>query len=136
MRESREFISPDEAQEYIDQGLKDIQEMNGVCFVAESKGTVVGFVQGIIDAHNGQVMHILGHNPSIDGWIGLLIVDLDFRNQGIGRRLIKNIKQYFTKNGCKTMRLKVMVDNRDTVHMYEKLGFRKKEIEMVYSLEL
>ncbi len=134
MGESRQFSSGEEAKQYVDQGLKDIREMNGVCFVAERNRMVIGFVQGIIDMHEGQVMHVLGHNDSIDGWIGLLIVTKKFRNQRVGKQLMENMKTYFQTNSCATVRLKVMSDNVSSLRMYESLGFKAKEIEMVLSL--
>ncbi len=132
--ESRAFTSNTDAKEYIDQGLKDIAEMQGASFVALDGEEVIGFVQGIIDTHAGQVMHTLGHHPSIDGWIGLLFVKDKYRNQGVGSALIAQMKAYFEKNGCSTMRLKVMSDNQDALNVYKKLGFTPKDIEMVRSL--
>jgi ribosomal protein S18 acetylase RimI-like enzyme len=134
MGESRAFTSTGEAEQYIDQGLQDIRDMNGACFVAEYNQSIVGFVQGIVDTHEKQVMHNLGHHEGIDGWIGLLIVDTNYRKLGIGKRLIVTMKKYFVEKNCKTMRLKVMSDNTEAVRVYEKLGFEPKDIEMVLEL--
>ncbi|MBP9699916.1 GNAT family N-acetyltransferase [Candidatus Woesebacteria bacterium] len=134
MKESRRFSSKEEARTYIDQGMKDVKEMNGACFVAEIRSEVIGFIQGIVTDHANEVMHNLGHKPGIDGWIGLLIVDSKYRGRGIGKKLIERIKHYFQEKKCSSIRLKVMVDNSDTVKMYEKIGFRPREMEMVYQL--
>ncbi len=134
MKESRPFSSKEEARAYIDQGLKDMKEMNGVCFIAETGTEVIGFIQGIVTNHANEVMHNLGHKPSIEGWIGLLIVNSEYRGRGVGKKLINRIKQYFLEQKCSTIRLKVMVDNSDSVKMYEKYGFKPKELEMVYHL--
>ena len=133
--EMRTFSSIEEAKTYFDQGLKDVKEMNGSTFVALADNQVVGFIQGITTTHEGEVMHVLGHKKSKEGWIGLLFVDSKYRGQGIGKKLLDEIRTDFVHKQCTTMRLLVMSDNHETVAVYKKYGFQPKDIEMVLSLE-
>ncbi|MEP7167186.1 MAG: GNAT family N-acetyltransferase [Candidatus Woesebacteria bacterium] len=134
MGELRTFQSREEANAYFDQGLKDVQEMQGATYVAKIGETVIGFIQGIITTHEGEVMHTLGHKKSKEGWIGLLFVNPDYRGRGTGKKLIDTIKEYFKEQHCETVRLLVHSDNSDAVKLYEKYGFTPKEIEMVLPL--
>ncbi len=133
--EMRTFSSVDEAKAYFDQGLKDVKEMNGATFVALTDNQIVGFVQGITTTHEGEVMHSLGHKKSKEGWIGLLFVDSRYRGQGIGKKLLDEIKADFVSKQCESIRLLVMSDNSDAVAIYKKYGFQPKDIEMVLPLK-
>lgn len=133
-KQRKPFDSITEAQQLVQQILEDVKEMNGVLFVASFDEQVVGFVQGIINDHNGEVMHNLTHKQSKDAWIGFLFVKPEFRSQNIGKSLIDTIKDFFKQNNCDTMRLIVSSDNHKAIEIYENYGFKTTDLKM--SLDL
>jgi ribosomal protein S18 acetylase RimI-like enzyme len=125
------FDSIQAAEKYIDQAIKDATDMNGVIFITESEqGEIVGFIQGIINSHEDEVMHNLTHQQGKDGWIGLLIVDEQHRNQGVGKQLLKRISDFFDEAGCSSVRLKVSSNNTHAIEVYKSLGFAERDIEL------
>jgi ribosomal protein S18 acetylase RimI-like enzyme len=109
--------------------------MSGVVFVAINEGgEVVGFVQGIINGHKNDIMHNLSHNQGKDGWIGLLIVDEEYRNKGVGKKLLGQISDFFTKSGCSSVRLKVSNKNGRAIKVYKSLGFSERDFEFAKKL--
>ncbi|MFH0748869.1 MAG: GNAT family N-acetyltransferase [Candidatus Bathyarchaeota archaeon] len=56
------------------------------------------------------------------GWIGNVIVNSDYRDQGIGSLLIKYALSYLVKKGVNTIGLYSYVD---AVPFYERLGFKR-----------
>ena len=61
---------------------------------------------------------IIGFLGELDGYIAGLFVDMNYRNQGVGSRLINYLKQIKDK-----LTLSVYVDNINAVNFYENKDF-------------
>lgn len=135
-RESQSYKDINDAHRYMQQMLNDVKNMNGKVFVAEEKGQVVGFVQGVIIEHKkgDDEIYDLSHNPSKEGWIGLLFVKPENRGSGIGRELLDKMKNYFKSEKCTSVRLLVLSDNTHAISVYEKSGFLRHDLEMVLKI--
>lgn len=104
-------------------------------FVAKDEhGKVIGFIQGIINDHKDEAMHNLAYLQGKDGWIGLLIVDELYRNQGVGKQLLERISAFFDEAGCSFVRLKVSRNNTHAIEVYKSLGFSERYIELAKNL--
>ncbi len=79
------------------------------CFVAELDGERVGMITSAIF---GKL-----------GFLGNLIVLHDYRNHGIGRKLMDSGISYLQKSACRTIEL---VGDYPAVSLYRKLGFKDK----------
>ena len=127
-RESLSYQSIDDAHYYMQKMIDDTKSMNGKVFVAEKNNVVVGFIQGVIIEHK---VYDLSHNPSKEGWIGLLYVKPDYRGSGIGQELLGKMKDYFIVQGCTSIKLLVLSDNANAIGFYKKIGFITHNLEMV-----
>ena len=76
------------------------------CFIAEFQGKPVGHVFSIC---YGKI-----------GWIGLLIVNLDRRGQGVGLILMETAVNSLKKVGAETIRLEAV---QEAVPLYRRVGF-------------
>jgi ribosomal protein S18 acetylase RimI-like enzyme len=54
-----------------------------------------------------------------------IVVDEDFRGKGFGRRVLDGILYWAKTNGAETAYLQVMVDNKNALALYQKLGFKE-----------
>ncbi len=61
-------------------------------------------------------------------------VDEPYRNRGIGRELLAYIRKYARENGYTDIRLTVNEENESARHLYEKAGFRVRNIS--YTLRI
>jgi GNAT superfamily N-acetyltransferase len=77
------------------------------CFVAEAGGRVVGTATTIV--YEGRF-----------AWIGMVLVDPEFRGRGIGTRLLNQAIEYLDSRGVPTLRLDATPQGQP---IYEKLGF-------------
>lgn len=132
-RESSSYQSINDAHYYMQKMIDDTKSMNGKVFVAEKNNVVVGFIQGVIIEHKKgeDKIYDLSHNPSKEGWIGLLYVKPDYRGSGIGQELLDKMKDYFIVQGCTCIKLLVLSDNAKAMGFYKKSGFIAHDLEMV-----
>jgi len=84
--------------------------------VAESGGTVVGFMLG--EVRSGEFGL---EEPT--GWIDVLGVDPDARGQAIGRRLAEAMLAHFKELGAETVRTFVDEDMEGIAGFFSSLGF-------------
>lgn len=59
-----------------------------------------------------------------------LHVDVNERNKGIGKRLMKSHIKWMQNNGCTSITITVAVENISTIEFYKALGFKANTLEM------
>jgi len=95
--ESLPYKNIEDAHQYMQQMINDVKSMNGKIFVAEEINQIIGYIQGVIIEHKKgeDKIYDLSHNPSKEGWIGLLYVKTKYRGGGIGQKLLDKMINYF-----------------------------------------
>jgi diamine N-acetyltransferase len=88
-----------------------LQEKDIFILVAQTNdSTSIGYCVSTIDVDK---------NAEIDS----LFVDTNFRQLGIGRKLIEKSKEWFQKNSCQSIRLSVSYGHESVLPFYIKSGF-------------
>ncbi len=91
---------------------------NILCFVAEVEDEIVGTA----------TLNLLQKIDRVAGLIEDVVVDENYKKQGIGSALIKELIKHAKSNNCYKVMLNCKVDN---IGFYEKLNFESNEIQMV-----
>src|SRR5437763_1044128 len=89
----------------------DVAANRSGIFVAEADERVVGYITTLIDRGAGK------------GRIPNLAVAANFRNQGLGRKLIEFALDYFRKQGLEYAMIETMAQNAVGNHLYRECGF-------------
>jgi ribosomal-protein-alanine N-acetyltransferase len=89
----------------------------GIQLKAESAGKLIGFIA---------VENNLFEKTSLISTVGVMP---DYRNQGVGHALLTSAEKRITRP---SVQLCVRVSNMGAIHLYEKLGYSKKEIRRKY----
>ena len=108
------IISADELKQMID---------NKEIIVAKKNNRVVGYV--ILYSSEGKKK---GYRYRKQLEVAAMGIDKDYRNQKIGTQLLEYIKAYALENGYTDLRLTVNEENANAIHLYEKVGFKVKNI--------
>lgn len=112
--------------------LEEVHRKNGVIYVAEHKGRIVGFIAGIVYERSEE--ELLEAYPLKSGRILELFIDSDYRGQGVGSMLTEKMERSFRQSGCGVSRVEVFEPNVKAHHFYEKLGYGDRIIDMIKKL--
>lgn len=82
---------------------------DGLLFVAEAEGRIVGIIMAGYDGHRG--------------WLYALAVSPECRGRGIGSRLVRHAEAQLRKKGCPKINLQIMDGNEGVAAFYRKLGY-------------
>ena len=117
----------DRYMEYLAQRLK---KDDGMIFVAESEGTVVGIVTAVILRYADH--EVLGRgSEKLYGYVTDLYVDIDFRDQQVGKRLMDRAEEYFRSKGCDFATVGVLAPNMGTYDFYKKIGYADRYVDFI-----
>jgi len=106
-----DYLSPHNAPEFVMN--KKLATNDGLLFVAESDGKVVGSVMAGYDGHRG--------------WLYSLAVLPDYRGRGIGSRLVKRAEEHLKALGCPKINLQIMNGNENVQCFYRRLGYETEQ---------
>jgi len=94
---------------------ENISNPNNLYLLAENEIEDVGF----ISFHTQNLLHHCG----LVGEIQEFFIHQNYRGQGIGRQLIKEIMQYADQNNLKSIEVTTNKKRTENVLIYENLGF-------------
>lgn len=89
-------------------------------FVVRENEKEIGFI----------TLNILNNTATI----GLLAVDMNYRNKTIGRILIAKVEQYCYEKGVKSIEVATQQNNINACRFYERNGFQILKCEAIYHL--
>ena len=118
---TEEFVA-----KFIDELLEEVKMKNGKVYLAFENEVPVGFIAGYIERDS--------ENNSDYFRIDSLVVKRDFRNKGVGTRLVEKIGEYAKSTGQSKVGLGVLVGNFSAYDYYKRLGFKDYGIEMIKNL--
>ncbi len=93
----------------------NLQNKSYVYYVAESNDKVIGF----ISFHTQKLLHHCG----VVGEIQEFYIEPNFRNQGIGKLLIEEVKTYAKTNNLKSIEVTSNKLRTENIQVYEHFGF-------------
>ncbi len=83
--------------------------------------------KGIYDGSK-LVAIVFGTDDGRKGWINRLAVDIDYRDRGLGRRLVESLEKEFDKRGLELIGVLIEGDNPESMEFFEYLGYEDLDI--------
>ena len=131
--ERRMRRQPEYGKNEIDNLVKDVAQKDGIIYVAEIDGSIVGFVAGTLS--NSKPSYLLGYLPAKRGRVQELFVDNKYRGQKVGKLLMEKIEDYFKQQDCAFIRAEVFEPNNHAHNFYKRLGYKDRDIDMIKILK-
>ena len=122
------ILSPKYREEYFEYMLNDCISNEGKIFVAEYENKIAGFVAGFVQNYDERDK--LDYACLKKGIVYELVVDQNFRNDGIGGLLLDKIENYFKNIKCEFIQIDVFVYNQVAEHFYKKKGYENRMLTM------
>jgi len=129
----RERRMPEYGESYTERTLQNVAKNNGIIYVAETEGRIVGLIVGIMPEQTKE--DLLEHVPFRRGVVLELIVEDGYRRKGVGTMLMKKMEGFFKQNGCSVSGVDVFFPNKIAYRLYSKLGYRERDIWMTKKLQ-
>jgi ribosomal protein S18 acetylase RimI-like enzyme len=119
-----ELPPPSYHSDTLEHELGEVDELtaDGVAFVAENEGRLVGLVLGRLKGRS-------------EGYVSELFVKDGFRRRGTAKQLLRAAAEALRAQGADHVTLNVDVDNTNARAVYERLGFRPDSMKLVIGAE-
>ena len=101
--------------------IKNFERLSTIVILDDNN--IVGYLSYIIKER---------HSKKID--VDQLVIDKRYRGQGLGKRLMEEVKNIAVKNDCDRIELNCWLFNENALAMYEHIGFNKQRI--IYEMQL
>jgi ribosomal protein S18 acetylase RimI-like enzyme len=95
---------------------KDLSNRNICVLLAEVGGETIGFAQGEVASRSDYTPRTVGH-------ISLLYVIRRFRRKGVGRRLVKELCEFYNPNKAEHLTVRYIIGNEEAEGFWTQLGF-------------
>ena len=97
--------------------IEKIRDSNCRLTVAEIDGELVGFCYSYI-SHKPKYFKLEKF-----GFVGDLFIEPEYRRQGVGRMLVNDTMEFFSRRKVRQIELLVAIKNTNTIKFWESLGF-------------
>ncbi len=106
-----------------------ISGLDGVCFVAEVQGEMVGYLAGgiIKESYSGRTIKKISELEN-------MIVGESSRGKGIGEKLIREFIKWSKERGAERIKVSAYSGNHDAIRFYEKVGFVPNITDLEYEV--
>ncbi|QSO52693.1 GNAT family N-acetyltransferase [Alicyclobacillus curvatus] len=116
------------SQEEIEERFRHLQQMHEhQVFIVEQNTAIVGWIQ----AHG---IHSLSSPPYVE--IRGIVVDREYRQQGVGRLLMNAAEQWALEHEYSIVRLRSNAQRPESHQFYPKLGYERTKTQYHYQKQL
>lgn len=118
---------------YFDYMLADCNSNQGKCFVCVDGDKVLGMVAGYVEKYNERDK--IDYSCPKKGIIAELIVDKNYRKDGLGTKLVNHMENYFKSISCKFVQIDVFAYNESAKKFYYKNGYEDRMVTVFKKLK-
>ena len=108
---------------YFEYFKAELEKKNSAVFIAEDKKPI-----GIIIATYFKPLRI--SKFARKGYVSNLYVQKNYRNKGVGKKLLDISLKWLKENKVKYISLEIHLENKDALNFYSKMGFEKYTVKL------
>jgi GNAT superfamily N-acetyltransferase len=99
------------------QMVEFMENSNSITFVAEEENRIIGYADGLVRKRETHLPQIVGH-------IGMIYVEKENRNKGVGTLLVKELVDHFRENDVDQVNLRYVIGNSEAEEFWSGFGFK------------
>ena len=122
-------VGKDYREKMLELGLKEVNENNGICYLAIENDKAIGLIMGIIIRYSDE--DYLDYKCPKSGDITELIVSKKTRKTGVGKALMNKMEEYFINLHCEYIHIDVFAYNKNALEFYEKGGYHPRMVNVI-----
>lgn len=104
---------------------KYLSDKKYLLFVAEKDGVLLGYICGLI-------IYKPPHKKlNKEGYVQDWFINVPYREKKIGMQLFNKLLDEFKNEGCTHIGLDTFAENKNSIMIYEKLGFYKRLVSFI-----
>ena len=123
-KDNLDIVHPEYHEKMALVDLKEVKYNSGRCYLAVEKNKAIGLIMGIIPDYSKY--DYLDYKCPKRGIITELIVTSKIRSNGIGKKLMDKMENYFRDNNCEYVLVDVFAYNENAINFYEKTGYHTR----------
>ncbi|MBU2213533.1 GNAT family N-acetyltransferase [Patescibacteria group bacterium] len=128
-KSGKEFDAPAYARHL----LQKVAHGNGLVFVAEQDGNILGGIAGVVEETSPEDQ--LEIHSETSGRVVELIVSPEHRGKNVGKELMEAMEAFFKERNCAHVRVECFAPNTGAHAFYEKCEYGDRTIEMLKTLD-
>lgn len=119
--------------QYANNVINKVVKYDGVLFLAYDHQKIVGCIAAIIEKQSKK--NLLELPPTKAGRILELFVWDEYRNLGLGKKLMAKAENYLRQKRCDVIRVEVFAPNKAAHNFYRQLNYQNRLIDMIKPLK-
>ncbi len=126
-KEEYNIYTPFFGKHYFNKVLLEVCKNDGKILLYKDGDEIVGLIAGIV---NNLEEESYGYKFPKRGRIIELVVLEEYRDKGIGTKLMNEMEDYLRSIDCKDILISAMAYN-EAIKLYEKLGYHARMVDMI-----
>ena len=122
-------VKDDYGEQFFSKMKREIDDNEGVIYVVEKGGKLVGFSSGIVNNIGNDPIDDC--KPHVTGRLTELFISEKFRKKGLGTKLLNEMMKFFKKNNCYKVNVEVFAPNILAYKYYKTQGFIDRNFDLV-----
>lgn len=134
-KDNLDQLHPEYRDKMAELDLENVKNYNGKCYLAiDENDKAIGLIMGTIPPYDE--FDYLDYKCPKRGIIRELIVTSKIRSNGVGKKLMDKMENYFRDNNCEYVLVDVFAYNENAINFYEKTGYHTRMHTDIKKLQL
>ena len=121
--------SPGFIESSVAETLENVKKYQGKIWLAIDDEKTVGYIVGVIWEQSEMNKLEIGERKL--GQVTDIYLEENYRGQGLGKKMLQMMENYFRGKSCDSMWVQVFAPNENAHHVYQNFGFMDREIGML-----
>lgn len=116
-----QVLLPEYREENFQMDIRKVNTQEGKIYLAIENDLIIGLIMGVVE--DKDEVDKLTNDCAKTGSVIELIVKNNIRGNGVGKKLLEKVEEYFKSINCKRINIEVFGPNKKGLNFYEKNGY-------------